>query len=127
MSTLTERLTLSPINKRRWANFRANGRGYWSLWIIAVLFVLSLFAEFIANDRPLVARLDGKWFVPVLADYAEDEIIPDGLPTEANWHDPELVREIAERGWILWPAIPYAYNTVVLGLPQPAPSPPTGQ
>ena len=120
-------MPLTPLTRRRLANFRANKRGYWSLWIFAALFVVTLFAEFIANDRPLVARVDGHWFVPVLADYAEDEIIPDGLPTEANWHDPELVREIAERGWILWPAIPYAYNTVVLGLPQPAPSPPTGQ
>jgi microcin C transport system permease protein len=120
-------MPLTPLTRRRLANFRANKRGYWSLWIFAALFLVTLFAEFIANDRPLVARLDGKWFVPVLADYAEEEIIPDGLPTEANWHDPELVREIAARGWILWPAIPYAYNTVVLGLPQPAPSPPTAQ
>ena len=77
-------IKLSPINRRRWANFRANKRGYWSFWIFLVLFVLSLFAEFIANDRPLVARVDGHWFVPVLADYAESDIIPDGLPTEAD-------------------------------------------
>ena len=120
-------MTLTPITRRRLQNFRANRRGWWSLWIFAVLFAVTLFAEVIANDRPLVARVDGRWFVPVLADYAESDIIPDGLPTEADWHDPSLVAEIAQRGWMLWPAIPYAYNTVVLGLNQPAPSPPSAR
>ncbi|TCZ60937.1 ABC transporter permease [Roseicella aquatilis] len=120
-------MTLSPLTHRRLANFRANRRGWWSLWIFAALFVVTLFAEFIANDRPLVAQVDGRWFVPVLADYAESDILPDGLPTEADWHDPVLVEEIGRRGWMLWPAIPYAYNTVVKGLDRPAPSPPSSR
>ena len=120
-------MPLTPLTRRRIANFRANRHGWVSLWIFAALFVVTLFAEFIANDRPLVARVDGHWFVPVLVDYAESDVIPDGLPTEADWHDPTLVQEIAARGWMLWPAIPYAYNTVVLGLGQPAPSPPTAR
>ena len=116
---------LSPITRRRLANFRANRRGWWSFWIFLVLFTLALFAEFLANDRPLVARVDGQWFFPVLADYAESDIIPDGLPTEADWHDPVLRQAVEERGWMVWPAIPYAYDTVVRDLGQPAPSPPT--
>ncbi|MDO9709039.1 ABC transporter permease [Paracraurococcus lichenis] len=120
-------MTLSPLNRRRLANFRANRRGYWSLWIFAALFLVTLFAEFIANDRPLVAQVNGHWYVPVLVDYAESDILEDGLPTEADWHDPALVEEIAQKGWILWPAIPYAYNTVVKGLDQPAPSPPSAR
>ena len=114
-------MPLTPLTRRRLANFRANRRGWWSLWIFAALFLVTLFAEFIANDRPLVARVDGRWFVPVLADYAESDILEDGLPTEADWHDPALVQEIAQRGWMIWPAIPYAYNTVVRDLGRPAP------
>ena len=110
------------------SNFRANRRGWWSLWIFAALFAITLFAEFIANDRPLVARVDGHWFVPVLADYAESDILPDGLPTEADWHDPALTEDIARRsGWMLWPAIPYSYATVVRDLGRPAPSPPSAR
>ncbi|MCV5277075.1 ABC transporter permease, partial [Escherichia coli] len=58
-------MTLSPLNRRRLANFRANRRGWWSLWIFAALFGLTLFAEFIANDRPLLARVDGRYLFPV--------------------------------------------------------------
>ncbi|CAA9219990.1 MAG: Prephenate dehydratase-associated ABC transporter, permease protein 2 [uncultured Craurococcus sp.] len=119
---------MSPLNARRLANFRGNRRGWWSFWIFAALFLVTLFAEFIANDRPLVARVEGQWFVPVLADYAESDILPDGLPTEADWHDPALVEEIAQRGgWMLWPAIPYSYATVVRDLGRPAPSPPSAR
>jgi microcin C transport system permease protein len=121
-------VTLTPLVRRRLANFRANRRGFWSLWLFLAIFLLTLGAEFLANDRPLLARIDGRWFVPVLADYAESDILPDGLPTEMDWHDPELRREIAARGgWLIWPAIPYAYNTVVRNLGQPAPSPPSAR
>ncbi|WP_456306712.1 ABC transporter permease, partial [Paracraurococcus ruber] len=120
-------MTLSPLTRRRLANFRANRRGYWSLWIFLALFLVTLFAEFIANDRPLVAQVNGRWYVPVLVDYAESDILEDGLPTEADWHDPALVEEVAQKGWILWPPIPYAYNTVVKGLDRPAPSPPSAR
>jgi len=121
-------VTLTPLVRRRLANFRANRRGFWSLWLFLAIFLLTLGAEFLANDRPLLARIDGRWFVPVLADYAESDILPDGLPTEMDWHDPELRREITARGgWLIWPAIPYAYNTVVRNLGQPAPSPPSAR
>ncbi len=118
---------MSPINARRLANFRANRRGTISLWIFGVLFLLTLFAEVIANDRPLVARVDGQFYVPVLMDYAESDILEDGLPTGADWHDPELTRAIAERGWAIWPPIPFAYRTIVRDLGQPAPAPPSAR
>jgi len=119
---------MTPLTQRRLSNFRANRRGWWSLWIFAALFFVTLFAEFIANDRPLLARVDGHWFVPVLTDYAESDVVPDGLPTEMDWHDPELLKEIEARGgWMVWPAIPFAYNTVVRSLGQPAPSPPSAR
>jgi microcin C transport system permease protein len=120
-------MRLSPLNARRFANFRANRRGWWSLWVFGALFFVTLFAEFIANDRPLLVRVDDRWLVPVLSDYAESDILPDGLPTEADWHDPELVAAIAQRGWMVWPAIPYAYATVVRDLGRPSPSPPSGK
>ena len=118
---------MTPMTQRRLANFRANRRGWWSLWIFTALFLITLFAEFIANDRPLVARVDGRWLVPVLTDYAESDILADGLPTEVDWHDPEFIREVTERGWLIWPAIPYAYATVVRDLGRPAPSPPSAK
>ena len=120
-------MNLSPITIRRLANFRANRRGWWSMWVFAALFILTLFAEFIANDRPLVARVDGNWFFPVLADYAESDIIADGLPTDADWHDPELERAIAERGFAIWPPIRFRYDSVVRNLGRPAPAPPSAR
>ncbi len=121
-------MTLSPLTRRRLANFRANRRGHVSLWIFAALFVLTLFAEFIANDRPLAAKVDGRWFFPVLTDYAESDIIPDGLPTETDWQDRFFVEELHKAGgWMLWPPIPYAYNTTVRDLGRPAPSPPSAR
>ena len=118
---------LTPLTRRRLANFRANRRGWWSLWIFAALFVVTLFAEFIANDRPLLVQVDGRWYVPVLADYAESDILEDGLPTDADWHDPVLTGAIAERGWMVWPLVPYSYDSVVRDLGQPAPSPPSAR
>ena len=121
-------MTLTPITRRRLANFRANRRGFWSLWIFLLLFVVALFAEFIANDRPLVARVDGRWLVPVLVEYAESDVLPDGLPLAVDWHDRDLQRDFAERGgWLVWPPIPYNYRSVVRGLDRPSPAPPSAQ
>jgi microcin C transport system permease protein len=64
---------LSPTNRRRWANFKANRRGYWSLWIFMILFIASLLAEFIANDRPILASYKGEILYPVLVDYPEEK------------------------------------------------------
>lgn len=118
-------MRLSPLNQRRWAIFRQHARGYWSMWIFLALFTLCLFAEFVANDRPLVVRYDGHWFFPVLADYSEDQFGPDFLPTEADYTDPELAAAISAKGWMIWPLIPFSYNTTVKNLPVPAPAPPS--
>ncbi len=120
-------MSLSPLTRRRLANFRANRRGYWSLWIFSILFAVTLFAELLANDRPLVAQVDGHWFVPVLVDYAESDLVADGFPTSADWHDPSLVSEITSRGWMLWPMVPYRYDSVVRDLGRVAPSPPSAR
>ena len=114
---------LSPINRRRWQNFRANRRGYWSFWIFTVLFVLSLFAEFIANDRPILASYKGEWLVPVLVDYPEEKF--GGFLARTDYRDPVIRKEIEEHGWAVWPPIRFSYNTHNLDLPVPAPAAPT--
>ena len=116
---------LSPVVRRRLAIFRANRRGYYSLWVFSVLLLFCLFAEFVANDRPLVVRFDDHWYFPVLADYSEDAFGPGFMPTEADYKDPDLARIINAKGWMIWPLIPFSYNTLVNGLPVPAPAPPS--
>jgi microcin C transport system permease protein len=120
------RLRLSPINERRYAQFRANRRGYISLHIFMVLFVLSLFAELIANDRPLLVRYDGELYFPMWVAYPETTFGGD-FPTEAVYSDPFVMELIEEKGWAVFPPIPYSYNTVIYDLPSPAPSPPTAR
>jgi microcin C transport system permease protein len=117
---------ITPINRRRIENFKANKRGYWSLWIFLGLFVISLFSEFIANDKPILVGYDGGIYVPVLISYPETTFGGD-FPTEAEYADPEVQELILEKGWIVWPLIPYSYDTNVRNLPSPAPSPPTAQ
>jgi len=120
-------LTLSPLTRRRLANFRANRRGWWSLWIFAAIFLVTLFAELVANDRPIVARVEGRWFFPVAVEYAESDVLSDGFPTAADWTDPVLQREVEERGWAVWPPIPFHQRTIVRDLGRPAPSPPSAR
>ncbi len=119
------RFALTPINLRRWQNFKANRRGYWALWIFVVLFIGSLGAEFIANDKPFFVSFEGKFFFPALIDYPETAFGGD-FETAADYRDPYLQKLIAEKGgFMLWPPIRYSYNTHNLDLPTPAPSPPT--
>jgi microcin C transport system permease protein len=116
---------LSPLNQRRWINFKANRRGYWSLIIFSILFVLSLCAEFIANDKPFFVRFDGKSFFPVFVTYPETAFGGD-FETAADYRDPFLQNLIKEKdGFMIWPPIRYSYDTHNLDLPTPAPSPPT--
>jgi microcin C transport system permease protein len=116
-------IKLSPINRRRWQNFKANRRGYWSFWIFLVLFVLSLFAEFLANDRPIVASYKGEWLFPVLVEYPEEKF--GGFLARTDYRDPVIRKEIEENGWAVWPPIRFSYDTHNLDLPVPAPAPPT--
>lgn len=118
-------MRVSPLNRRRLKVFRAHSRGYWSMWIFLVLFGFSLFAEFIANDRPLLIHFNGHWFFPVLTDYSEDTFGSDMMPLEADYSDPTLRAAINAKGWMVWPPVHYSYNSVVKNLPVPAPAPPS--
>jgi microcin C transport system permease protein len=112
----------SPINRRRWENFKKNGRGYWSLWIFLVLFVATLGAELIANDRPLVVSYRGELLFPVVVNYPESTF--GGFLAETQYRDPFIADEIDANGWALWPPIRYSYGTKDDYAPSPAPSKP---
>jgi microcin C transport system permease protein len=118
-------ISLSRLNQRRLANFRRNRRGYWSTWIFGLLFLCSLPAEFIANDRPLLIHYDGELYFPVLFAYPET-VFGGDFETEAEYRDPFVIELIEEKGWIVWPPIPYRYDTVNYELKEPAPSSPDG-
>ena len=119
------RLAISRLNRRRWLNFKANRRGYVAFWIFMVLFVISLFAEFIANDKPFYVSFEGRSYFPAVITYPETAFGGD-FETAADYRDPYLQKLIAEKGgFMLWPPIRYSYNTHNLDLPTPAPSKPT--
>ncbi|WP_299559645.1 ABC transporter permease [Enterovirga sp.] len=114
---------LKPINRRRWQNFRANRRGFWSFWLFLALFGVSLFAELLANDRPIVASYKGELLFPVAVDYPEEKF--GGFLAVTDYRDPTIRKELAENGWAIWPPVRFSYRTHNLDLPTPAPSPPT--
>jgi microcin C transport system permease protein len=119
--------TLSPLNQRRWANFKRNRRGYWSLWLFLTLFIVSLFAEFIANDKPFLIVMGGKLYFPAVIKYPETAFGGE-FETVADYRDPYLQELIGKKGGtVVWPVIRYSYDTHNLDLPTPAPSPPTWQ
>jgi len=117
---------LSPIDRRRLENFKRNRRGYVSFWLFLALFLLTLFAEFIANDRPILVRYEGRFYAPVFVTYPETTFGGD-FETEAVYRDPFIAEQIEARGWMLWPAIRYSYRTINLNLPVPAPAPPSAE
>jgi microcin C transport system permease protein len=115
---------ISPLTRRRLDSFRANRRGFWSLWVFLALFSVSLFAEFIANDRPIVIHFDRGWYFPIFTDYPETAFGGE-FPSTADYRDPEVRKLIDAKGWMLWPPIPFRYDTINYNLPSPAPSPPS--
>lgn len=117
---------LSPVNQARWARFRHNRRGYWSLWIFAVLFALSMCSELIANDKPLLVHFKDRWYVPVLTTYSESDF---GGPfaTPAEYRDPRLREQIAQHGWAIWAPIRFGANSINFATSTPFPSPPSAQ
>ena len=117
---------ITPLNRRRIENFKANKRGYWSFWIFIVIFVLSLFAELIANDKPLLIYFEGAFYLPVVTVYPETAFGGD-FETEADYSDPYLIELIEKSGWMIKPIIPYSFDTHVTNLPGPAPFEPTAQ
>ena len=120
---MTSRFT--PLTRRRIQAFRNNRRGFWSLWIFLAVFLLTLFAELIANDRPLVVEYDGRLYFPVLRDYTETTFGGDFL-TYADYRDPTIAANIAARGWALWPPVRYDYKTIAFNRIRPHPAPPSG-
>ena len=120
--TPSKRGYLSPINQRRWQNFKSNRRGYWSLWIFLALFVLSLFAEFIANDKPIVVSYKGEILTPVFINYPEEKF--GGFLARTDFTDPFIQEEIEANGWMFWPPIRYSFRSVNKEVPTSAPSKP---
>ena len=105
-------------------NFRSNRRGFWSLWLFLGLFTITLFAEFVANDKPLLVRYDSKFYFPIFYEYPET-LFGGFLPTEADYRDPEVAELIRAKGWMVFPIVPYSYDTINYNLPVPAPAPPS--
>jgi microcin C transport system permease protein len=119
-------MKITPLTRRRLRSFRANGRGFWAFCIFTLLLVVTLPAEFLANDRPLLVRYDGQFYVPVLKAYPETAFGGE-FETEADYRDPYVVDLIEEKGWLFWPLIPYRFDTVITDLSEPAPSAPSAR
>lgn len=116
----------SEISKRRFIQFRENKRGYYSFILFSIIFVLSLFAEFIANDKPLIVYYENNFYFPVLNEYSEKEFGGE-FDTEAEYKDPFVEDLIKEKGWLVWPPVKFSYDTINYDLKSPAPSPPTSE
>ena len=119
-------IDLSPIQQRRLRNFRRNRRGFWSLWLFLLLFGLSLGAELIANDKPLVVSYQDELYFPVVQSIPE-ETFGGFLPTEADYRDSFITDEIQANGWMLWPPIRFSYDTINYDLDVPSPAPPSAE
>ncbi len=117
-------MVLSPVTKRRISQFKSNKRGYWSLWIFIGLFVVTLLAELIANEKPIIVRFKGETYLPIFHSYPETTF-GGQFETAANYRDPVVQSLIKKDGWMVWPLIPYSINTVNYDLPVPAPAPPS--
>jgi len=118
-------MKLSPLNQRRFELFKAHKRGWWSLWLFVALFTLSLGAELIANDKPIVVRYDGQWYFPVFKRYPETTFGGE-FPLQANYKSPYIEKLIAKKdGWMIWPPIPFDYSSINYDLQVPAPAPPS--
>jgi len=117
-------MAIGEIGQRRIRIFKANRRGYWSFWIFSILFLVTLFADFIANDEPLLLRYEGAFYCLVFIEYPETTF-GGFLETTADYSDVEVQELIEVKGWIFWPLIPFSYDTICYDLPTPAPSAPT--
>jgi microcin C transport system permease protein len=113
----------TPLMQRRWQHFKNNRRGYWSLWIFLALVILTLGNELIANDQPLLIRYEQQFFFPIWVDYPETRF-GGNFETAADFRDSYVQSLIHAKGWMLWPAIRFNYDTINYALPHPAPSPP---
>ena len=117
-------INLSPLNKRRIQNFKSNTRGWYSFWIFTFLFIISIFSDFIANERPLLVKYKNDFYFPII-EYYPETIYGGDFETEADYRDPYVQDLINSRGWMIWPIIPYSYDTIIRDLAVPAPAPPS--
>jgi microcin C transport system permease protein len=113
---VADRFKLTPINQRRWQNFKANRRGYWSLIVFLILFGFTACAELIANDKPILARYKGELLVPILVDYPESKF--GGFLAITDYKDPVILDEIEQNGWAIWPPIRYSYSSINKDFPR---------
>jgi len=126
MSAGIDKAVLSP-GARAWRRFSANRRGYWSLWIFSVLFALSLFAEVLSNDKPLIVNFQGSLYFPIVKNYSERQFGGD-FDTEADYTDPYVKRLLSEGdNWALYPLNTYSFNTINYFTEQPNPAPPSAE
>lgn len=117
-------ITLSPLNRRRLASFRANRRGYWSLMIFLTIFIVCLFADVLANDKPIFVQYDGHWYFPIVKEYPETTFGGD-FDVDTDFYDPYIEGKIAKHGYAVWPIIPFSYDTIDFDMRQALPAPPS--
>ncbi|HEY1097032.1 MAG TPA: ABC transporter permease [Alphaproteobacteria bacterium] len=117
---------LTPLTKRRWQNFKANRRGYVSFWLFLIVFILSMAATLVANDRPVMLHYQGKYYWPLVHDYPETTFNGD-FGTTTDYRDPYMTDLINKDGWMIWGPLHYSYDTINYALPVPAPAPPSAE
>lgn len=119
-------MPLNPINQARWARFRHNTRGFWSLWIFVVLMVMALLSNVIANEKPLLVRYQGQFYLPFMIDYSESTFGGE-MQTVTDYQDPFVIKQLESHGWVMWAPLRQSYNSINFSTTQPFPSPPSRQ
>lgn len=114
----------NPINVDRWTQFKNNKRGYWSLWIFLTLFIISLFAELWINDKPIMISYQQQWYFPIVEDIPENQLGGD-FDISTDYRDSYMVEQIEKKGWIIWPLVPFYFDSINFELTESAPSPPS--
>ncbi|KQN42832.1 ABC transporter permease subunit [Rouxiella silvae] len=117
-------MVLNAINRARWARFRQNSRGFWSLWIFLILFLLALFSNVIANEKPLLVNYQGHFYLPVLFNYSESTFGGE-LQTTTDYQDPFVVKQLESHGWVIWAPLRQSFNSINFSTDSPFPSPPS--
>nr|WP_233427610.1 microcin C ABC transporter permease [Rouxiella silvae] len=117
-------MVLNAINRARWARFRQNSRGFWSLWIFLILFLLALFSNVIANEKPLLVNYQGHFYLPVLFNYSESTF-GGKLQTTTDYQDPFVVKQLESHGWVIWAPLRQSFNSINFSTDSPFPSPPS--
>jgi len=118
-----QKMRSNPVNKDRWSQFKSNKRGYWSLWIFCFLFIASLLGELWINDKPIMVSYQQQWYFPVIEDITENRLGGD-FDIHTDYRDPYMIKQIEKEGWILWPLVPFYYDTINFDLTESAPSAP---